>query len=148
MARAVKDQLGSDGQDLDKARERAEAEKERIGGIIDNLLDNITSTNRQYVDKRLDELKKQKLQIEERLEELERISLSQAEIDSIVTEAMQFLSGLDFTLGQGLPQEKLIVLRQCIEKIFVNKSKGTINMKICRVPAGNLQATVELKSLI
>jgi len=148
MARAVKEQIGSEGQDLNKARERAEAEKERISVIINNLLDNITSTNRQYVDKRLDELKKQRQQLEDRLEELERLSLSQAEIDNIVTEAMQFLGGLNFTLHQGLPQEKLVALRQCIEKIWVNKPAGETKLALCQVPAGNLQDTVEVKIFV
>ena len=148
MARAVKTQIGSEGKDLDKARERAETEKERISGIINNLLDNITSTNRRYVDKRLDELKKQRQQLEDRLEELERISLSQAEIDNIVTEAMQFIGGLVFTLRQGLPQEKLVALRQCIEKIRVNKPAGEIKLAICQVPAGNLQDTIEVKIFV
>jgi vacuolar-type H+-ATPase subunit I/STV1 len=148
MARAVKDQIGSEGQDLNKAKERVEAEKERISSIINNLLDNITSTNRQYVDTRLDELKKQRQQLEDRLEELERLSLSQAEIDNIVTEAMQFLSGLVFTLHQGLPQEKLVALRQCIEKIRVNKPAGEIKLAVCQVPAGNLQDTIEVKIFV
>jgi hypothetical protein len=148
MAKVVKDQIGSEGQDLNKARERAEAEKERISGIINNLLDNITSSNRQHVDKRLDELKKQRQQLDERLEELERLSLSQVEIDNIVTEAMKLVSGLEFTLCQGLPQEKLVVLRQCIEKIWINKPAGEIKLAIYQVPAGNLQDTVEIKTSI
>jgi hypothetical protein len=148
MGRSVKNQIGSEGRDLNKARERAEAEKERISNIINNLLDNITSTNRQHVDKRLDELKKQRQQLEDRLEELERLSLSQDQIDNIVTETMQFLSGLDFTLQQGLPQEKLVVLRQCIERIWIDKPAEEIKLAICQVPAGNLKNTVEIKTSV
>jgi ATP-dependent protease HslVU (ClpYQ) ATPase subunit len=127
------------------ARQRAQAEQERIGKIIDNLLDNITPTNREYVDQRLNELKQQKQQLEIRLDQL---SLSQAEIDSIVTDSMQFLSGLEFTLRQGLPQEKLAALRQCIEKIWVNKPAGEIKLTIRLVPVGNLQATQEFKASV
>jgi hypothetical protein len=54
---------------------------------------------------------------------------------------MQFLSGLEFTLRQGLPQEKLIALRQCIEKIWVKKIAGEIKLAIRLVSAGNLQGT-------
>jgi len=46
---------------------------------------------------------------------------------------------------QGLPQEKLVALRQCIEKIRVNKPAGEIKLAIYQVPAGNLQDTVEVK---
>ena len=93
----------------------------------------------------MNELKQQRQQIEARIEEFDRLSLSQAEIDNIVTDSIQFLSGLEFTLHQGLPQEKLVALRQCIEKIQVNKPAGEIKLAIRLVSAGNLQATQELK---
>ena len=95
------------------------------------------------VGKRLNELNKQRQQIETRLEELERLNVSQAEIDTIVTEAMKFVSGLDFALHQGLPQEKLVALRQCIERIFIDKPAETIKLRIRVVPVGNLQVTEE-----
>jgi hypothetical protein len=76
------------------------------------------------VDKRLNKLSKQGLQLEQWLEELDRLLISQAEIQEIVTDSMQFISSLEFTLDKGLPQEKLVVLRQCIEKIRINKPAG------------------------
>jgi len=89
-------------------------------------------------------LSKQKQLLENRLEELDRLSISQDEIQEIVTDSMQFISSLEFTLLKGLPQEKLVALRQCIEKIFIDKPKGTIKLKIRLVPVGNLQVTEEL----
>ena len=82
-------------------------------------------------------------QIETRLEELDRLSLSQAEIDNIVTDSMQFLSGLEYTLHQGLSQEKLVALRQCIEKVSINKPSGIVRLTVRSVPVGNLEGTVE-----
>jgi hypothetical protein len=98
LAEAVKAQIGSETEDLAAARQRAEEELQGIEPIINNLLDNITETNREYVDKRLNELKAQRQQLEARLEELDRLSLSQVEIETIVADAMQFLGGLEFTL--------------------------------------------------
>ncbi len=143
LAEAVKMQVNFEGEELGAARQRAQTEQEKTGKIIDNLLDNITPTNREYIDRRLNELKQQRQQIEARLEELDRISLSQAEIAGIVNDAMEFISGLEFTLHQGLPQTKLTALRQCIEKTWVNKPAGEIKLAIFRVSAGNLQATEE-----
>jgi hypothetical protein len=99
---------------------------EKINKIINNLLNNIRETNRNHVDRRLNELTSKKQQIEVRREELERLSLSQAEIDTIVNEGMQFLAGLEFTLHNSLSQEKLTALRQCIENIGINKPAGEI----------------------
>jgi len=148
LANAIKDQTGFEKHEITEARQRAKAEQERITQIIDNLLDNITATNREHVDKRLNELNKQKQQLEIRLEELERLSMSQDEIKALVGNAMKFLSGLEFTLHQGLPQEKLVALRQCIEKISIDKPSGEIKLAIHLIPTGNLQATWELKTSV
>jgi DNA invertase Pin-like site-specific DNA recombinase len=136
----IKDQIGLEQEDMASVRERVLEEKERIVKIINNLLDNITPTNREYVDKRLNTLKEQRQQLEVRLEELDQLYFSQAEFESIVTDSMQFLSSLELILHQGLAQEKLIALRQCIEKVWVNKPAGEIKVAINLVSAGNLRA--------
>jgi len=148
LAEAVKKQVNFEGKELVTARQRAHIEREKISKIIANLLNNITAANREYVDQRLSELTQKKKQFEDRLEELDQLSLSQTEIDGIVTDSMQFLSGLEFTLRQGLPQEKLAALRQCIEKIWINKPAGEIKLAIRTVPVGNLQVTQELKTSV
>jgi len=143
LAEAIKAQIGTEKQDIAVARQRAESELERVGGIINNLLDNITETNREHVDSRLNELTQQKQQLEARIKELDRLSLSQAEVETIAADAMQFLSGLECTLRQGLPQEKLVALRRCIEKVSINKPDGTVKLTVRSVPVGNLEGTVE-----
>ena len=148
LADAAKTQIGSELEELAVDRKRAHKELNKIKKTISNLLDNITHKNREYIERQLNELKQQREQLETRLEELDRFSLSQAEIDSIVTDSMKFLSGLEFTLRQGLPEEKLVALRQCIEKIWVNKPASQIKLAIRIVPAGNLQATKKIKASI
>jgi DNA invertase Pin-like site-specific DNA recombinase len=143
LAEAVKAQTGIEKEDIASARQRAQAELENITKIINNLLDNLTETNREHVDKRLNELTTKKQQIEARLEELERLSLSQAEIDTIVTDGMRFLAGLEFTLHNGLPEEKLTSLRRCIEKIHINKPAKKATLAIKLVPVGGLNAVQE-----
>lgn len=117
LAQAVKARTKVEKEDITSARQRAKVKLEDINKIINNLLDNITETNRDHVDRRLNELTTQKQQIEVRLEELERLSLSQAEINTMVNEGMQFLAGLEFTQHNSLTQEKLTAIRQCVEKI-------------------------------
>ena len=145
LAHAIKEQTGFEKQYITEARQRAISEKERITGIINNLLDNITPANREHIDKRFNELETQRKQIEIRLEELERLNISQDEIDALVTEAMKFISGLEFTLKQGLPQEKLVALRQCIEKVHINKPANQITMLIHQMPTGKLNSVHEIE---
>jgi len=143
LAQAVKEQIGSEAEEFIAARKRAQKELSKVKRIVNNLLDNITSNNREFADQRLTELKQQKQQLEARLEELDRLVVSQAEIKSIVAEAIEFISGLEFTLCQGLAQEKLVALRRCIEKISINKPAGIVKLTVRSVPAGNLEGTKE-----
>ncbi len=145
LAEAVKAQIGSEAEEFVAARKRSQRELNKISKTINNLLDNITSANREFVDRRLGELKQQKHQLEARLEELDRLSLSRDEINSIVSDSMKFLAGLEFVLQQGLPQEKLVALRQCIEKISINKPAGTVELTVRSVPVGNLEGTEECR---
>lgn len=117
LAEAVKAQIGSEAEEFVAARKRAQQELNKINKTINNLLDNITSANREFVDQRLGELKQQKHQ----LEELYQLSLSRDEVNSIVSDSMKFLAGLEFVLREGVPQEKLVALRQYVEKISVDK---------------------------
>ena len=137
----MKEQIGSEAEEFVAARRRAQRQQDRIKKIIDNLLDNITLANREFVDQRLTELKQQKQQVEARLEELDRLVVSQAEIKNMVADAIEFISSLEFTLCQGLAQEKLVALRRCIEKISINKPAGTVKLTVRSVPAGNLEGT-------
>jgi DNA invertase Pin-like site-specific DNA recombinase len=146
LAEAVKAQTGIEKEDIVSARQRAQTELENITKTINNLLDNLTEANREHIDKRLNDLTTKKQQIEARLEELERLSLSQAEIDTIVTDGMRFLAGLDFTLNNGLPEEKLTALRRCIEKIHINKPAKKATLAIRLVPVGGLN-TVQERSI-
>ena len=148
IAEIIKQQTGAEKEDLAAARQRAEDELNRISEIIENLLDNITETNREFVDKRLNELSSQRQQLEQRLEELDRLSISQVEIQATVADSMKFISSLEFTLHKGLPQEKLAALRQCIERIWIDKPSGIVKLTIRLVPAGNLQATQEVETSI
>ena len=66
----------------------------------------------------------------------------------LITEAIEFIASLEFTLTQGLPQEKLVALRQCIERIHINRSRNNIKIKVHKVPVGNLQTINELETCL
>jgi hypothetical protein len=139
LAEAVKQQIGSEGVEFDEAHARAKDEEQAVAKTINNLLDNITPTNREFVDRRLEELTEQRRQLATRLDELDLLASSQAEVKAIVADTMQFLGGLEFTLREGVPQEKLVALRQCIERIHINKPADEVKIRVRTVPGGTLQ---------
>ena len=54
-------------------------------------------------------------------------------------------TGLEFTLRQGLPQEKLCALRQCIERVLIDKAAQTATIRMRLVPGGVLQGRCEIQ---
>lgn len=138
LAAAVKDQIGSEAKEMVAAQKRTRREHRKITRIINNLLDNLTAVNRDFVDQRLKELKGRLRELDGRLNEFDHLILSQVQIRELVAEARDFLRRLESTLKNGEPHERLLVLRQCIERIHVNKPDGSMQLQICTVPAGGL----------
>ena len=144
----VKAQIGTEVKEVAAARRRAQKERNTIQKTIDNLLDNITTTNRDLVDQRLTQLTEQKHLIECRLDELERLVSSQGQVREMVLEARQFLSSLDSTLREGLPHEKLLALRQCVESIKIDQPQGIATLRVRAVPAsGQVEVTEQHLSI-
>ncbi len=145
LCQVVKQQLGSEGEQFEAAVRRAKQELRGINTTINSLLDNITPANREPAEPRLRELADHRRQLESRLEELDRLSCAQTQISAIVSEAQEFLSGLEFTLRQGLPQEKLCALRQCMERVLIDKAAQTATIRMRLVPGGVLQGRCEIQ---
>ncbi len=143
LAEAVRDQLGTQADGLATARKRIQEGQDELDSIINNLLDNLTTENRGFVNKRLAELRTRQEKLKMRDEELECLELAQASIDANVDEAIVFLKNLEFTLREGLPQEQLVAIRQCVERVQVNFTKFRCRIRLRVVPAGQLPAIVD-----
>ena len=76
-------------------------------------------------------------------EELEQLELAKASIDATVEEAMAFVGQLEITLRRGLPQERLVSLRQCVERICINAPDHGARMALRVVPGTQLSTTVD-----
>ncbi len=96
------------------------------------------------MDQRLKELNERRQAIQLRLEELDCVAAGQAEMNNIVTNTEKFIASLPYTLREGVPQEKLVTLRQCIERIHIDKPNGQITVNIQVVPVGNIDDTQQV----
>jgi len=134
LAGVVHELEGSERGDLKQAQRRREARSKEIGSIIRNLLDNITETNRAFVDQRLKELKREQEELATQAQQLETLSMSKSSIQTIVADAMRFLARLEPTLRDGTPEEKRVVLRQCIDRIAVGGGDSPTLANVWRIP--------------
>ena len=152
LTKAIREATGAETQEVTSARRRILRENEELTRTINNLLDNITEGNRDFVDRRLVELRRKGEALQVQLEQLDGLSMSQAELQATAAEAMRFLEGLRYTLREGVPEEKRLALRQCLERVYVDKAAGEIRLVVPSVPLAGLsgkaaqEVTVELAS--
>ncbi len=147
LARAIRDIVGPGSEDLSEAKRRAEEELQAIGRTIAGLLDNITATNREYIDERLSKLEPRKEVVGRRIEELERMALSSSEIEVLVEETSAFVHGLEFVLGKGPPDERIRALRRCVEQVTIGEPATSGMMRIRSVPSVRIEGRVAEMSI-
>ena len=123
LIETVQQQMGFEMQDLASARKRAEADRKRVETSISNLLDNITTRNRDLAEQRLTELRRERDELQTRSDELERLAAQQNEVQGHVHDVKKFLNSLEFTLRHGLPEEQKSALRQCMTSIRIERGE-------------------------
>jgi hypothetical protein len=69
----------------------------------------------------------------------------QAEINQIVNEGIEFIARIESTLRHGLPKARMATLRQCVERMWVNKPRKKTKVEVRVVPVGDLRASVEVE---
>ncbi len=134
LAEAVRVVLGLEAVDVAKARARMDAERATLESTIANLLDNMTPRNRDMVEQRLGDLRQQRAALDARHGELDRVAAEEGKVQETLHEVGRFLSGLEFTLRQGLPQEQLAAMRRCIGSVVVDKARGMAELSLRRLP--------------
>ena len=60
-------------------------------------------------------------ELQVRLEQLNGLSASQAELQAAVAETSNFLAGLEYTLREDVPENKRVALRQCVQRIWIDR---------------------------
>ena len=74
--------------------------------------------------------------------------MSQAELQAVVSETAKFLDGLEYKLREDVPEEKRLALRQCVDRVYVDKPGGKIRLALRAVPSAGIhgQATKEIST--
>lgn len=115
---------------------RAEASKrlKQMDGKIRNLLDNLTPTNRELVDRRIEELERERAVIEHELEAIDYLAASLAGVDEAVAETATFLASLEATLREGEQIERQAAIRRCVKSLTINVEQRAADIAIHQVP--------------
>ena len=135
---ALRQHAGAEAGDVASARKRMAGDLAQVNATIENLLDNLTETNREFVDKRLVELRRERDEVQMRLEQLDGLSASQAELQAAVAETSRFLAGLEYTLREDVPENKRVALRQCVQRIWIDRKDLKIRIALNVLPIAGL----------
>lgn len=107
----------------------------KVEVTLRNLLDNITSVNRALVDERVVELSKERDALRARVEEVDRLTLSQGELRQVVAEARRFLSTLVATLESDDLESRQAAIRRCVRRVWIDHEGSTAQIEVLTLPA-------------
>ncbi|MBM3329314.1 MAG: hypothetical protein FJY67_07565 [Calditrichaeota bacterium] len=118
------------GEELDQVDIRLREIKQ----IITNLIDNLTAANREYVDARIIELKRETAVLEARRLDLEAAGAKRLELDRLVDQAVQLAGEFDRAFVEGTMEEKRLLVRAFVKEIVVDPDSGTARARVMVVP--------------
>ncbi len=118
-----------------KQHKKLESRLKRIDTTTRNLLDNITKANRQLVDRRLEELNKERERLETQIESLERLALTEAEVHDLVAETARFVACLEPSLREGPLDQRQAVVRRCVDQIVIDREKHEAKIEVRVLPS-------------
>ncbi|MDP8237512.1 MAG: zinc ribbon domain-containing protein, partial [Candidatus Hatepunaea meridiana] len=104
------------GEELDQVAGRIQEVKQTIS----NLIENLTSTNREYVDARLVELKRELAVLESKRLELEAAGAKKLEINRLIDQAVELAGEFKTAFAEGTIEEKRLFLRAFLKGIKLN----------------------------
>ena len=92
---------------------------------IANLIENLTSTNREYVDAKLFELKRELAVLESKRHELEATGAKKIEIGRLIDQAVEMASEFKTAFTERTIEEKRLFLRAFLKGIELDPEVGT-----------------------
>ena len=120
----VEEEIENNAPQVGDELDTVEAREREIKQSINNLVENLTSTNKEYVDARLIELKREMAVLESKRLELETTGAKKIEFERIVDQAVELAEEFKTAFGEGSIEEKRLFLRAFLEKIELNPLTG------------------------
>ena len=122
------------GDSTEKARD-IKRRLEESENDIDRLLDSLTPTNKEFIDKKLLKLKQERQALEARLGELASRPKSDVTVDSLAEEVIECIQQFDEVFEEGTIQEQKEFVSLFVEKIEVDPKKRRARVHIRQFPA-------------
>jgi len=125
--------------------DQVDSRMREIKGIINNLIDNLTSANKDFVDVRLIELKREVKVLESKQLELEAAGAKKMEIGRVIEQAVELAKQFQSAFAQGTIEEKRLFIRAFVSKIEIDPVNKNGSMGMISLPG--LEKMVTLSSI-
>jgi DNA invertase Pin-like site-specific DNA recombinase len=126
----IKSAVPQIGEELDQVEARISAIKQ----TTTNLIENLTSTNREYVDTRLIEMKRELTVLESKRLELEATGAKKLEINRLIDQAIELAGEFKTAFAEGTIDEKRLFLRAFLKQIELDPVAGKGQATLITLP--------------
>ena len=134
LRKLVAEEVASLAPDFGDEIDSVENRLSEIGKIVTNLIDNITATNREFVDKRIIELKREKAELESRLRALEAEGKKRIETEAIIEQALSMSGDYQTVFAEGTVEEKRFFIRAFLSRIELDPETRTGEVRFILLP--------------
>ncbi len=134
LVAAMRQLVDADVEDLESARKRARAEEAEVEAAIARLLDHLSEATRSVIEERIAALSTRRTAVRTRLLELDRLEISRTEADELVRVTHGIVETLDGALRCGSPEQRVVTIRRCVEKIVVDAGRKVAVLTLRTVP--------------
>jgi len=131
----VRQHLGVTEEGASEELRSLRAQGEEIRAKINNILDNITRENREFADERIAELKRELLELNPRIEELQRTAGMHVDLDEAVRAMTDMLSSFGNVMKEGSIDEQRRVIRAFVRQIRLDRQNHEGRAEVFALPA-------------
>ncbi|MDP8240827.1 MAG: recombinase family protein, partial [Candidatus Hatepunaea meridiana] len=122
--RMVEEEINGMVPQIGKELDQVEGRIQEVKQTISNLIENLTSTNREYVDARLVELKRELAVLESKRLELEAAGAKKIEFNRLIDQAVELAGKFKTAFAEGTVEDKRLFLRAFLKEIELDPVKG------------------------
>jgi len=134
IRRLIEAEMAVERPQIGQGLDQVDARLREIKQIITNLIDNLTAANREYVDARIIELKRETAILEARRLDLEAAGAKRMELDRLVEQAVQLAGEFEQAFAEGTMEEKRLMVRAFVKEILVDPEGGAVKARVMVVP--------------
>ena len=117
LRKYLEEEVGGRRIDIAPEVARVEHRLKQIDETVNNLLDNITPTNRDFVDKRIKGLRREIRALASRRDELVLAAKSKLDLEELVGQIHEYMRDFKRVVGEGTIDEKRSFLRAFCQRI-------------------------------